>query len=175
MSKPKKKRPQHGNDPNAAEQQERQASPSAEKLIKIYYAESETGPAEVLGGLLARVIDVPVLTDRFWRDDIVQLTHLPTDGLGFPRIARVVHTRHECRSALEIFCDEYGTALLMHLFRLLGADSAVILPSRKGKPGILSVAHLADLDPAAVVKLIGAQEADGEANQDHVPTSTEGE
>ena len=130
------------------------STPPSRDVIKIFYAPDETGPAEMLGERLARIVDVPILTDAFWRDDIVRLKE--QEGEGYPTIAEVVFTRHEQRTRLKFFGGQYVGVLLMNLFSLLQTDCAVIVLPKEEGPGILSVAHPAGLKPAAVLKLIGA-------------------
>jgi hypothetical protein len=132
------------------------ASPPARAVVKILYAEDETGPAALLGDGLARVLDMPVHTDAFWRDDVVRLEQSP--AVPFPRVAEVVFTRHDRRSRVEFFGGEGVATLLMNFFSLLRFDSAVVVPSAEGRPGVISVAHVAGFDPAEVVRLVGADE-----------------
>src|SRR5262249_6424412 len=119
------------------------------EIVKIYYAEDETGPAELLGESLARIIDVPALTDDFWRDDIVRLA--APSGEGFPRIAEVIFTRYARRSSVRFYGGEFAAALIMNMLNLLNCDAAVIVPSVEGKSGLISVAHPDCIDPADVV------------------------
>ena len=96
------------------------------KTIKIYYEPQETGPAELLGGKLAKIIDPPVLTDEIWRGDIVKLTHL--DNLnGFPRIAKVVSKQFDCVTRIDVM-DVFEADMHMAIFQLLKCDFAVIIP-----------------------------------------------
>jgi hypothetical protein len=146
MVTPKKKRPQAAGESDL--------NGPRGRVVRIRYAEDETGPAELLGEGLARIIDVPLLTDRFWRDDVVRLRQDPDGGL--PRVAGVAFTRFERRSMVQFFGGEGAGALLLSLFSLLGFDSAVIVLPADERPGWISVAHAAGFRPAAVVKLIGA-------------------
>jgi hypothetical protein len=123
------------------------------EIVNIRYAADETGPAELLGGGLARIIDVPLLTEAFWQDDIVRLK---PQGEGFPTIAEVVFTRFERRTRVQYFGGEFAGSLLLHLFRVLGLDCAFIVPPKDEGPGLISVAHPAGFRPEKVVKLLGA-------------------
>jgi hypothetical protein len=149
MSTPKKKR-----------RQADQSSPITAvrgQVLKIHYAPDETGPAELLDERLARIIDVPALTDDFWRDDVVRLQAPPWQG--HPSIAEVFYTRFERRSRVEFFGGDVMGAALRDVCRVLGFDSAIIVPSEGGRPGIISVAHIDAFDPAALVNLLGADKA----------------
>ena len=127
-------------------------------FITIWYASDESGPAELLGGRLARIVSVPLLAENLWRDDIVLLTHRPGDGEGWPRIARVVHQRYDGVCAVEFY--EPGQAeVLSALLSFLGADTAVIAGPADQEPGRLAVAYDWPLNPAQLAEAIGvAQE-----------------
>src|ERR1700722_3618421 len=135
-----------------------QTDAASRKNLRIYYAPDETGPAELLGEKLARIIEVPIGTQDFWRGDIVRLTHLPGDETGAPKVAEVVATRHDQRSHVLYHGSDRIASTLMTLFSILEADSAVIASPDKEMPGLLSVAHDSWLDPVAVVKLLRADE-----------------
>ena len=150
MPTPKKKRSQAPG--------EGRSNRPREEVVRIHYADDETGPAELLGDGMARILDVPVFTDKFWRDDIVRLAQGPAGQT--PRIAGVVSTRFDQHSSVQFFGGESVGTLLLHIFRLLGFDGAVVVPPAEGRPGRISVAHIAGFDPAKVVKLIGADEAE---------------
>jgi hypothetical protein len=126
------------------------------ETIRIHYAPNEIGHAELLGDKLARIVDVPVFTNRFWRDDIVRLTHLPNDDVPIPGIEEVVFTRHERRSIVT-FDDDFAANKLMDIFALLGAEAAVILPAKEDKFGHISVAHAEALDVGAVARISGLE------------------
>jgi hypothetical protein len=149
MSKSKKKRAQVVGGGRS--------SPSAGEVVKILYAPQETGPAELLGDSLARILDVPVLTDAFWRDDIVRLGPAPAGP--FPTVVEVVFARHGRRSQVGFFGGRFVADHLMDLFRLLGCDCTVIkTPTEEKGYGVLSIAHPAGFDPAALVRVLGAHE-----------------
>jgi hypothetical protein len=101
---------------------------------------------------------VPVLAGAFWRDEVVRLEQYP--AASFPRIAVVVSPRFERHNRVQSFGGEYVGTLLVHLFSLLRFDSAVIAPSTEGRPGLISVAHIAGFDPTKVVKLLEADKAE---------------
>jgi hypothetical protein len=139
------------------------------EVIKIRYAAleqgpAEYGPAELLGDRLARIVDVPVLTKEFWKDDIVELTDLPTDAEPTPSIGRVVYARHETHTLLQ-FDDELQARILMGIFALLRADTKLVRAPKEGERDILSVAHPGWLDPKAVAAAtLGLREADDESD-----------
>jgi hypothetical protein len=128
------------------------SAPSRRAVVIIRYDPCQTGPAELLGGGLARILDVPVFTKAFWRDDIVRLAESPEGG--YPAIAEVVFTRHERRSHIIYWGPYSGAILLMSLFSLLGCDSAMLRHADEERPGLMSVAHPAALDAAALARLL---------------------
>ena len=142
------------------------------KIITIYYAKNERGPAEVLDGRIARIVDVPVFTDKFWRDDIVKLTHLPKDSSTPPKIAKVLYTRQDCRSVVT-FSDEFAANKLMDIFSLLGADSSVMLTVEGRKPNRLSVAHSRFLDPLVIARILGGGPVKEEKSEGAAPNPEE--
>lgn len=127
--------------------------------VKIWYADDETGPAEILGGNMARVVDAPLLTLDIWQNDIVRLAREPSSGNGYPRIVEVVHTRHPERTYLE-FHSEAECHTLRAILALLDAECRVILPPDGDKPGEMSVAHQGDIDPVALAQAIGIAQSD---------------
>src|SRR5262245_17037863 len=91
---------------------------------KIFYCPDETGPAQLLGDRLARIVDPPLLAD-FSRDAIVRLSHNPVEGDKPPSITEVVWTPYDCLSRLH-FDAELEADTLNAIFRLLGLDSWVL-------------------------------------------------
>src|SRR5271166_6584467 len=131
----------------------------ADEMIKIYYAPEETGPAQLLGGRLARIVD-PAVFGNLWQDDIVLLTHDPEEDEGFPAIEEVVWSRYPVRSNFTFKTDEETQgaveAILPPLLRFLKADC--FIPS----PGRLCVAHHG-VDVALLAEAIGLTLVEDEA------------
>jgi hypothetical protein len=139
--------------------QHQQRSESSKKLatntiIHIHYALDETGPAELLGQRLARILDAPLLTDELFQGDIVRLDRTLGDGDGYPRISKVVHTRFPARTYLAFDNDaEFFT--LNPILAILGAECHLILPADNDTPGTMIVGDQEDLDPVALANAIG--------------------
>ena len=51
----------------------------SKQIVKIHYQDRETGPAEVLKGRVARIVDSPVLNLDLCRNSIVLLDRKPSD------------------------------------------------------------------------------------------------
>jgi hypothetical protein len=137
--------------------------------IKIRYGPQETGPAELLGGGLARISD-PVLIpeeEGLWQGDIVRLTHLPSDADGHPEIAEVVYRQYEHTAYLHI-TDQAEAVLLHAVLRLVGADSFVVFPPTGDRPGVLAVAHQEGLDPVGLAESIGIPQGPGDGDEERV-------
>lgn len=128
-----------------------------ERQIKIYYTPHETGPAERLGGRLARIVNTPLLAQRFWRDDVVRLTHLPGDADGLPRVEKVLFRRHADQRVVG-FADAAEAMLLASVFALVGADADVLLGPANGQRGMMSVAFDPPLDPVALARVLGIEQ-----------------
>lgn len=127
------------------------------KLIKIFYNPHETGPAELLGRRLARIINVPLLDDELLPGDVVRLDRGPRDLDGYPRIAKIVSRRFPARTSL--WFDDPGEAMTLHaVLALLGAECHVIHQPHQGRPGEMVVGHHADLDPVALADAVGIEQ-----------------
>src|SRR5262249_38009091 len=68
------------------------------EVITIYYHHDESGPAELLEGRIARIIDMPLMNEEIFEDDIVQLDRDPEDLDGYARISKVLFSRYPVRS-----------------------------------------------------------------------------
>lgn len=131
------------------------------KIATIWYAGGESGPAELLRGRLARIVDTPFFADGLWRNDIVLLTHLPGEGRGYPRIARIVHQQYDA-TTLVSFRDPGQCWRLCSLLAVTGADTAVVAVPRGGKPGLLAVAYDTPLDPELLAEAVGIRQDEGD-------------
>jgi hypothetical protein len=140
------------------------------KIIKIYYAPDETGPAQLLGKRHARIIDVPLLNDELLQDDIVRLDRHPDDPGGYPRIEKVVFTRFPERSQVSLGNTEEAMTLRA-ILSILDAECYVILPPRQGELGVMVVGHYEDLDPVALANAIGIKQTDEEIVEPASPES----
>lgn len=140
--------------------EEKEMNTMARNTIKIWYAHDETGPAELIGDRLARIVHPPLLADNIFPNDIVRLSHNPEDDDdGHPRIVEVVYSRYPFRANLEF--DNPGQAVLLHtLFTVLGAEAHVVLPARDHEPGTMLVGHPAVLDPVALAVAVGIPQPD---------------
>ncbi len=128
-------------------------------MVKIYYDEGESGPAEYLGDRLAR-IDADPLTDKVWRGDIVRISHKPGE-VAIPLITDVVCQRFPNRSILQ-FDDLEELAILGSHLMLAGAELGFKLPPKEGKSGFFCVAHHAHLDPTMLAEALGFFHPDDE-------------
>lgn len=138
------------------------------RIIKIHYAYDETGPAEVLSKRLVRIIDPPLLTDEFFRDDIVHLDRDVDDYDGIPHIEHVVYKRHPERSFLA-FNKSTEYHLLHSIFAILGCESLPLLPPGEDQQGMMIVGHQPHVDPVALAEAIGIKQPTDEDVADHSP------
>jgi hypothetical protein len=138
-------------------------------IIQIWYAHDESGPAELIGDKLARISDMPLLTDEVWVDDIVRVTHLPEQKAGRPHIAEVVVQRFPSRAIVRIHYEEQAY-VLSAVFALLTAECVLLFPPKDGKPGMLRVAYNPPLDPIGLAKAIGIDQDPG--HDDSRPDNT---
>jgi hypothetical protein len=141
-------------------------------VIQIHYEPSETGPAELLDGRLARVIDAPLSATTFWKDDVVRLSHLPGEREGVPEIEAVVLRRFGDQTIL-VFREPEEATLLSQVLATVGADSCMVLSPRDGKPGIISVAFNPPLEPAGLAKALGINQDLDSPAESSAPADTQ--
>jgi hypothetical protein len=134
------------------------------KEVKIHYADDETGPAEVLSGRVARITDTPLFNLELCRDSIVLLDRAPSNDNAIPRIKKVLHNPYPCRTPVSIYHEEEAS-VLMDVFRMLGADSQIVIQPTNEKPGILLVSHPEHLNPPLLAEATGIEQCDEEGNE----------
>jgi hypothetical protein len=150
-----------------------------EKTITIHYAPDETGPAQVLSGRVVRVVDMPLLADELFQDDVVLLDRAPASDEGIPEVKEVLYSKFPGRD--EVWFDTIDdAAVLRAIFSLLDAECHVLVLPLNGKRGLLIVSHHGNIDPVALVEAIGlAQEDEGEEevqeDEGEAPDSREAE
>jgi hypothetical protein len=127
----------------------------SDQRITIEYEAQESGPADLLGARLARIVE-PALFGDVWRDDIVALTHLPGEAEGLPRIEQVLWSRHPYRTDLTYppSCDA-ALSVFRFLLKGLGADFMIPISAANEKGGMLVVAHDEGLDAVKLAEAIG--------------------
>lgn len=124
-------------------------------IIRIYYEPQETGPAELLGNRLARIVDPPLLTDEFFQGDIVLLDRDADDTeRGYPWIEEIVVRRHAERTCLS-YSNEIEFYSLSAVFAILGAECRSLLPPGEDRPGTMIVGHASQIDPVALAEAVG--------------------
>jgi hypothetical protein len=129
------------------------------KVITIFYAADDPGPAELIGDKLARIVDVPLVSAVLWRDDIVRLTHLPGEADGYPKIEEVVFRRFSRLRFLRIH-QMHEAYVLSGVLASLKADSAIVLPPKFDMQGMMLVAFNPPLDPIGLAEAIGIDQTD---------------
>jgi hypothetical protein len=108
--------------------------------FKILYNDHETGPAEVLKGRIARIVDHPLLcTDQLWKDDIVLLDRDPRKIDNFARIKKVLWTRYPYRGSYS-FSHDFQMDLFLFLLRGIGVDCCVAIQATEKQSGIVHIA-----------------------------------
>jgi hypothetical protein len=123
---------------------------SEPKMVRIRFAEGETGWAEDLGKGEYRICNIPlcgglniddVVTVRPVRDDLPNVAEVVRYGLknkqGF-RYAQVEHYRAFAARAHELGCKVEG-----------------MLGPRDGEPGMAQIAYPKDFDPEALAREVG--------------------
>lgn len=120
-------------------------------MIKIRYAEDETGWVQYLGHRLARIANHP-FADGLYIDDIVRLNCEP--GKKLPSIVEIVSSRFTHHTDLR-FDDENQLRRLTMVMRALGGDCYPALPGVNGHRGLVTVAHNDNVDPVALAESIG--------------------
>jgi hypothetical protein len=130
----------------------------ANEVVKVYYADSETGSAEVLSGRVARIVDAPVLNLKLCRGSIVLLARKPPNG-GIPQIAKILYSPHQRRTLL-YSADEGKVATLLRMLETTGAETCLAWPPKDGRPGALIVSHSDDIDPVKLASGVGIDQPD---------------
>lgn len=125
------------------------------KVITIWYASDESGPAEYFGGKLARILYDPLFADGLYRDDIVRLdvSHAEVDH-QWPRIVEIVYSRHEAKTVLQ-FDKEQQAIVLNAILAQLGGECIVLVPPHQGNRGLLKVGHPKCVDVELLAEAVG--------------------
>jgi hypothetical protein len=125
-----------------------------DNIVHIAYSKDETGPAELLGGGLARIVDPVLLGPELWQGDIVRLTHLPDDESGPPGIAQVIHRQFPGKTTVQFHCM-FQSVLLTNVFAMLGGDSCLLVTPEEDRPGLLAVMHQEHVNPVLLAEAVG--------------------
>jgi hypothetical protein len=124
------------------------------QVIRIQYAENETGSAELLEGRLARITECPLFTETLFRNSIVRLTHRPDEFNTIPAVVEVIWTPFPKRGDL-FYRDKAEFMVLRGLFAQLHAECLVVVECQPDRVGLLAVGHHEGLNPRAVAEAIG--------------------
>lgn len=130
------------------------------KIVKIRYDMNETGPAEMLSRTLARIVDVPILAEELFQDDVVRLDRPPGSEEGLPEIKEVVYTRYPVRTYLSVH-HEGQIYTLDAIFSILGAQCHVIIPPERRR-GVMIVGHNEFIDPVGLADAVGITQVNSE-------------
>jgi hypothetical protein len=130
------------------------------KIIEICYGRGYTGPAELLGGELARIVAPAAFAD-LWEGDIVRLANVNDDD-GHPMIKEIVSQRYPCYTDIEYPADA-RLGELFSLLKALGADCFVGWEPEEDHYGVLRVAHDEWLDVHMLAESIGFPHYDYDA------------
>jgi len=131
-------------------------------IEKAWYAEDESGPAEILGERLARILSLPLFNDELFLGDIVRLDRDPRGNNGWPRIVEIVHPNYPLYTRLS-FGNKDDYYLLWSILSCLGVESKDLSLVKGDSSGCMMVRHDEDIDPIALANAIGIpQEDDGE-------------
>lgn len=127
----------------------------SEKTIKIRYEPQETGPAVLLQGRIARIVDPSFLNpSQLWQDDIVLLDQRPSQEDFIPEIKKVLFTRFPFRADYS-FGHDFPIDLFMFLLRAFGHDGLVLFPATRKKQGVVVVGLADDLPLTDLFELMG--------------------
>lgn len=146
----------------------------ARKIISIWYAEDESGPAELLEGRLARIVDPVILGEGLWQNDIVRLTFSPEEKDGRPRIAEVVWSPFAKTSMLQFHHLEEAW-LLRNILAMVGGDSRIVTEPKEERRGLMLVAHPEFVEPDLLADSLGIPQFEEEAAQEESSESADGE
>jgi hypothetical protein len=145
------------------------------KVIWIRYETQEVGPAELLQGRVARIVDAPMLNWPLSRDAVVLLDRLPSGRNGTPEIEKVLYNPWPCWSLVSYAADEESVVLHV-LLMALRAEITTVCPPKDERPGRLVVRHPEHLDPVMLARGLGieqpvaddrdAEDEDTEAEED---------
>ena len=124
------------------------------KIVKIFYDADETGPAQLVGRRLARIVHAPILNLDLCKDAIVLLDAEPSDDHLIPTIKEVLYNPYCCRSPV-YFSSADEIIMLANILHLLSADVDVAYPPDGYKHGMAIVSHHHGLDPALLAESIG--------------------
>jgi hypothetical protein len=142
--------------------------------MNIYYTPYEVGPAEYLGGNLARILKAPVFAKHLCLDDIVGLDFVPVDG-SHPsaRVVQIVHSRHQKNTRLW-YANQQQFVILKAILALLGGECHVVTRAKRGVRGCLSIGHPAAIEVPLLAEAIGIcqYESDDETAISPAPPAT---
>jgi hypothetical protein len=132
-----------------------------DRMVKIWYANDETGWAEHLGGNRYRLDNIP-LADDLSIDDVVVCR--PT-AFGMPQVHKRVRSRYPYKTFFGFDTAEQYCAIDARA-REAGAKTASLVPPTDGKPGLALCAHGEDFDPLQAVQEAGIENPDSAEEPD---------